>query len=505
MTDTVDYQHADYKHNLPDWVLTKDAVAGERAVKDKAEHYLPRPNPTDLSGEAMARYAHYKMRAVYTNFVGRTHEGLIGVAFKKSPSITVPAGLDYLMEDTDGCGVGLLGHAQMSLSHVLQFGRVGLLVDYPVAQAQVSKADMVEKGIRATITLYDPTSITNWKTAKIGSRNVLSLVVIAETHETEGQFDSQSAAQYRVLRLGKLESEQDGAPIRYVVEIWRKDATTQKWAMVENFQPVDGTGKAWEEIPFQFIGSKNNDYMPDKSPLYDLAVLNIAHYRNSADFEDSAFLVGQPTPYITGLDVEWRDTLMREKTYFGSRAVMTGPAGSSIGLLQASANSLVGEAMKEKEKQMQALGARLIKPGEVLKTAREIQSDDASAYSVLSLACDNVSEGYEQAILWASQFMNVTGAIEFEINTEFIDAKIDAPALTAVVAAWQAGKVPDADGYNYLRRIGVIDAAKPNEDVQDEIATQTTGINLDSADTEALPTNVTQNDARQMIAARLAD
>jgi hypothetical protein len=501
--DTVDYQHDQYKHYLPDWTMIADAVAGERAVKEKGEVYLPRPNPEDKSAEALARYAQYKLRAVYSNFVGRTHEGLIGIAFKKTPQITLPSGMDYLMDDADGSGVGLLGHAQMSLSHILQFGRVGLLVDYPMSQAQVSKADMVAKGIRATITLYDPTCITNWKTSKVGSRNVLSLIVLSEKHEIEGQFDSQSQAQFRVLRLGKLQSEKDGAPIRYVVEIWRKDAKLNQWVLVENFQPVDGSGQPWEEIPFQFVGSKNNDYLPDKSPLYDLAVLNLAHYRNSADYEDAAFLTGQPTPYITGLDVEWRDTLMKEKVFFGSRAVMTGPAGSSIGLLQATANTLVGAAMAEKEKQMQALGARLIKPGEVIKTAREVSSDDASAYSVLSLCCDNVSEGYEHAIEWACQFMNVTGASEFDIDTEFIDAKIDSQALTAVVATWQAGKLPDADGLNYLRRIGLIDATKTDETALDEISANTAGLSLDSTDAESVPDNVNQDAARQEIAARL--
>jgi hypothetical protein len=63
-------------------------------------------------------------------------------------------------------------------------------------------------------------------------------------------------------------------------------------------QPKRGDGEAWNYIPFTFVGSVNNDETPDLPPLYDLAVLNVAHYRNSADYEESCYMVGQPTPYL---------------------------------------------------------------------------------------------------------------------------------------------------------------------------------------------------------------
>ena len=58
-------------------------------------------------------------------------------------------------------------------------------------------------------------------------------------------------------------------------------------------------------IPFSFVGADNNDATVDESPLYPLAQLNVAHYRNSADYEQSLFIVGQATPVFTGLTDEW--------------------------------------------------------------------------------------------------------------------------------------------------------------------------------------------------------
>ena len=54
-------------------------------------------------------------------------------------------------------------------------------------------------------------------------------------------------------------------------------------------------------IPFIFCGALNNSPDVDKSPVYDIAEVNIAHYRNSADYEESCFIAGQATPVLTGL------------------------------------------------------------------------------------------------------------------------------------------------------------------------------------------------------------
>lgn len=52
-------------------------------------------------------------------------------------------------------------------------------------------------------------------------------------------------------------------------------------------------------IPFSFFGAQNNDASVDKSPLEDLADVNILHYGNSATVEESGFISSQPTLFIT--------------------------------------------------------------------------------------------------------------------------------------------------------------------------------------------------------------
>lgn len=130
---------------------------------------MPRPNPLDLSAEASKRYEQYLARAVYYNAVGRTASSLVGMAYHKWPDVVLPAGLEYLLEDADGSGVGLINQSQDTVTRVLAKGRAGLLADYPSTEGSTSKADQEAGGIRATIQLYDADSIINWRTVKRGA------------------------------------------------------------------------------------------------------------------------------------------------------------------------------------------------------------------------------------------------------------------------------------------------------------------------------------------------
>lgn len=204
--------------------------------------------------------------------------------------------------------------------------------------------------------------------------------------------------------------------------------------------------------------------------MYDIAVLNLAHYRNSADFEDSVFLCGQPQPWMNGLDVEWRDKLLASGITLGSRTLLPLPVNGQFGLAQANPNQLVAEAMKHKEDQMRALGAKLIQPTLGSRTATQANHEASNDNSVLSLVCDNVSAAYAKALSWAAQFMGEIGDTDFSIDTQFSVNPLDAQSITAVVQAWQAGAIPATDLWGSLRKMAVIDPQKSDEEISAELA-----------------------------------
>ena len=125
----------------------------------------------------------------------------------------------------------------------------------------------------------------------------------------------------------------------------------------------------WDEIPFAFIGSVNNDETVDKAPLYDIAEINVSHYRNSADYEESSFLVGQPTPAFSGLTQSWVDQNMSGGVAFGSRSAILLPENGNAMLLQAGENQMPLKGMEIKEDQMVKIGTRIIQDQSGIETA----------------------------------------------------------------------------------------------------------------------------------------
>lgn len=458
--------HDEYDENYPSWELVEDVCEGEACVKEKKTAYLPKPNPLDVSQENIARYEQYIARAVFYNVTGRTLIGLTGAAFSQVPTLTAPSLLSYITDGIDGQGLSIYQQSQMTLSEVLQKGRCGLLADYPRTDAPASLADQQSGRIRATVALYEAESIVNWRTQKVGSKHELSLVVLKECAEeiTPDGFGTKDVTQYRVLRL------LDGV---YVVEIWQKDEKEtdpdKAWKIRDQFAPLNSSGSPWKTIPFTFVGSQSNSTNCDPSPLYDLATLNIAHYRNSADYEDSVYTIGQPQAWISGLTEQWRDWLQKQGIYVGARAVMLLPEGGAFGIAQAQPNTMAREAMDAKEAQMRAIGARLVTPGSAVKTATEAQQENEADHSVLSLACSNISEAYTLVMGWMGQWMGVSGEMAYTIHVEANKFSVDGVMLGALIAANQAGKLPDSDLFRLMRKLDVIDPEKTDEQILEEL------------------------------------
>lgn len=459
---SVDFVRPEVKAKQAAWKMVRDCVAGSEAVK--AGGYVIPVNPHDSSTANRLRNEQRVKRAYYFNATGRTLPALVGIAFSKWPEVKLPGALDPLKQDVDGSGVGLINQSQAAVSEVLQTARAGLLADYPTGGAGRTVAEAEGLGLRPTISLYRAESIINWRTERRGARNLLTLVVLAESYEDWGDdFELETKGQYRVLRLTS-----EG----YKQEVWREARDKGEWQIAEEHIPLDGNGQPWDEIPFTFIGATNNDPAPDQPPLYDLADTNIAHFRNSADHEESLFFAGQAQVWLTGENIseEQIELMEKEGIYVGSRAIGIAPGG--VTMLQAQPVSALAEEMRHKVDLMARLGARMVAPGEAVRSATEAASDDKTNNSILSIVCDNVSDAYRKALAWCARFARASGEVDFTIGTEFSGIMFDAQQVTAAMALVQAGKLPETDLWTYLRSIGLIEATKSDDDIRDELETQ---------------------------------
>ena len=461
-----DYRHPSHVRNAPLWTKVRDCCAGEDAIKGRGESYLPDPSggaEKDPLARA-ARYQSYLQRAVYLNATGRTLQALVGIAFANWPRVALHPWTKYLADDVDGSGVGIINQSQRVLSEVLQTGRCGLLsdatsMDEGERARRLSVGEAEKRGHRAMIVAYTAEQILTWEYAG----RQLSRLVLLEQHVdyTGGEVNEVQQLRELVMRDG-----------RCVVNLWRQ-------LEGKTYHLVSTKETSFGRIPFQFVGATNNDATPDLPPLLDLANLNLAHYRNSADFEESAFLLGQPQMVLTGVNEEWIEKV--GAIHIGARAALPLPQGADAKLLQVQPNTLAQVAMKDKEAMMAAVGARLLESRPTL-TATQSASETKSGYSQLSLACDNVSEAYRRALQEiAKWYGNPTTGIDFAIDTRFNDLTLDANAIRETVAAWQAGMIPASDAWTVLRRLGVVDQGKSDEQLRSELDAAGPGLDLDAA------------------------
>ncbi len=448
--------NAEYAEYKDQWELVADCVEGGAKIKAKKTKYLPKPNVTDVSSENEARYTAYLTRASFQNVTGRTKNTLVGAAFRKDLVIELPKIIEYIIDESTKDNMPLINLIKKTVGEVLEKGRYGLLVEYPPAPPDLTEAQVKDRGLRAFIATYEAENIINWRMDK----GKLSLVVLKEGKEVfkdNDIFTGEIENEYRALRLI------DGL---YVQEVYDKGGT-----LINTLKPQKSDGSQWDEIPFVFIGSENNDSEIDPAPLFDMAAVNIAHYRNSADYEESLFLVGQPTPVITGLSQSWWDENFKNGMEIGSRAVIPLPVDASASLLQASPNIMPIEGMKHKEEQMVALGARLISPGGQAETAEAVRMKYTADNSVLSSVVSNTEAGYKKAIGWIGEYMGVKNAddLKLAMNKEFFDTGIDAQTLTGLInlVDRQLMSIPIARGY--LRQTGLIPENLKDEEIDAQI------------------------------------
>jgi hypothetical protein len=450
----VSYRRDEVTAKLDDWRTIRDCIAGQRAVKAAGSLYLPMPNPDDTSADNVVRYSQYLKRAVFYNVTRRTHAGLTALAFIDAPTIVMPDALSAMLDDVDGAGVSLVQQMQSTLGKVVAFGRCGLLTDFPALDQPISRAMLqAGLGLRPIIRTYEPEDIINWRTMRIGARSVPCLIVLAEVYDVIGSdgFSVTKCKQWRVLQLTSIGAGNIGC----VASIYRENEDKSKRDVVETFIVRDASGVPLQQIPFVTIGSCNNDLGVDDAPMLDLADMNIAHYCNSADNEESVFMCGQPTPTLTGMNKDWWETVLGKKVRLGSCSAVPLPVGADLKLVQAAPNGLPQALMDAKERQMVALGARLIQQREVQRTATEARIETASEMSVLGACAHNTAAGYVQALGWAGQFVNASGVTTIDIHANAELERLSPADRQQLIADLHAGLLSWTEVRAKLRLAGV--------------------------------------------------
>ena len=427
------------------WLITADkmemVLEGEDAVQNSTEIIK------QLSGQNIFQYRDYKRRAVWYPFTYRTRHSLHGALFRRMPIVSIPDSLGYLEEEATPYGTGIKQLASETAYEIFGSGRYGILVDIP------------QGSTRPQFLPYHGRNIINWQTCNINGKVDLSMVVLREYVQKQDPDDMFKMIEIEQFRVCRMEQKESGWV--YVQELYQDEE------LIDSVEPMVA-GQTFGYIPFVFFNQSDNGPSPQKSVLYDLALMNIHHYRWSAEEGHGLHFVALPTPWIAGGKLETESagilqsfpdltdtSIPRDQNgrpvktdsakptfYIGSDKAWSLPKDASVGILETSGSGigLIQEKLSKLVEYMQSIGARLLNDSNGNETATAIKIQKTSESNALSHIANVIDAGFTDLLAYASDFMglsdpsNPDSSIEdqvyFKVNREFISLKLSADEAT---------------------------------------------------------------------------
>ena len=437
--------HDDYGVYLPIWTKCRDTRGGEDSVKAAGETYLPR-----LDGQTDTQYEAYKMRSRFFNAFGKTIDGHLGLATRKQIMMEVPPASEELLENVDRKGNTLEEYIKAVLADTLEVNRGGTLVDYPVVQDGETQADAAGKN--PYFVYYKAEHIRDWR---YDESNQLVYVLLREELPKE-ERNLQNGIRYRYREL-KLEDGRYTQTLTVDGEEGAREAVTPQMDF-----------KALDAIPFVFHQSKTDNDI--QAPLLiDLVNLTLSHYRLKADHAHALHYAALPTPWITGVDSDSKDS----PTTIGPQTVWKISAPEAkVGMLEFTGQGVaaIKEELTSMEDQMAILGSRVLLPEMAEHTATASKLRSISETSDLANTVLTLEKQFNQLLEILLSWAGIAGEVEVDMPTDFMPTEMDAPMITAMVGAWQQGAFDFDTLVKNFQKAEIIEADTNMEEMKAAIA-----------------------------------
>ena len=363
------------------WPKLEALKGGTPAMRKANKAYLP-PQPKEDAEDYAYRLA---TSTLFPAFM-RTCGVMAGKPFSKELTLNkVPAAVEQLLSDVDGQGRSLHAFASDVFADCgIEFGFGGILVDFTKTEEDVKTvADEKRAGLRPYWVHIKKDQILGYKAENRGGTMVLTQLRIAEQREVDdGEFGVSYVDVVRVYYPGRW-------------ELYQIATDGKSWVIVEEGKMSIGV------IPFVPLYGVRLGFMEGVSPLLDLADLNIKHWQQQSDQDDSTrFARKRMVAFIGVSDIDKEVTA-------ASNYAMSIPQGGDLKVVQGSAESVtVGRTeLTALEQQMIQTGAELLValPGQ--RTATEASNDAEANKSMLQSIVENFEDALDAALQLTSDWL----------------------------------------------------------------------------------------------------
>jgi hypothetical protein len=265
---TVASPNSAYQRMANFWGLVEDLKEGTYKIRSEHRKYLPQE-----SRETNDSYDVRLSRSTVVPYLQRIEKMLSGMLVRKP--IRLDDVSDLVREqlfDVDLEGNDLNVWLYQTSRIAISFGHCGVLVDAP---KEGEKA-------RPYWVTYAPKDILGWRTEIIdGIRKLTQLRLMEQVVESDGKYGEKIVKQIRVLEPGRYEIHRKNNKGEYKLH-------------------DEGEMSIKDKIPFSVAYSNRVGMYESRSPLYDIAELNLKHYQIQSDLFNILHISAVPNLVVYG-------------------------------------------------------------------------------------------------------------------------------------------------------------------------------------------------------------
>lgn len=388
-----------------------DLDKGGDNMRAKAKTYLPM-FPQETEEDYTARLN----SSWLFNGVGKAVEDMAGKVFARPVVLAKPEDnpLGEMMSNVDMEGRDLSNFALDVFKAGLKRGISFIMVDAPKRDGEVTVGQARELGLRPSMSYIPLEHVVGWKWENINNKPQLTQFRIREETEDPNrtEFSDETVEQIRVLDLidNRVNVRLYRGP---TASTGRTSSSTSGWELIDDY-PTDQT-----EIMVVPFYTDRRGYLLAKTPLDDLAEVNLAHWRIQSDKSNCLHKALSPLLLLKGMGVRAEST--GELVMSAGYAFVSDSEIAEMKWVEISATGInAGRTeLKDLEFQMQAMGLQLMVAKTGNNTATGDAIDEGKENSRLGMWADNLKDALEIALGWMADLAGITADTEVRVNKEF--------------------------------------------------------------------------------------
>ena len=279
----VDSKSLYYKRMEARWQMTRDILAGTRAMRDARELYLPKH-----AQEEYDMYNRRLARSVFHNVTKLTLNSLVGKPFSDPVSFRdgTPDKIIALESDITMTGEHIHSFLRSWFKEGLAKRTAYCMVSYPpLAETDTprTKADDLKENRRPWFTLISPENMYAFDKEYVNGVHTVTRARILEERVEEDEKGEEVLVQYmRVITSDGWELHKDTS---------NPKSTKKEWTQVDSGENVLGF------VPIVEFNANEED---ETLPLEDLMYLNIQHWQLASDLFNNTTVANFPVMAVSG-------------------------------------------------------------------------------------------------------------------------------------------------------------------------------------------------------------